>query len=92
MKKIMIYIENAKRIPVGESRKFIYSVGDERGSERPGLLIHLEDGFVTYDALCTHMQAEVEWNKYTGRFGARHMMAYTTRKLGDHLWECLRSR
>jgi len=31
MKKRMIYIENAKRIPVGESRKFIYPVGDEKG-------------------------------------------------------------
>ncbi len=66
MKK-MIYIGNAKKIPVGEARKFLYPIGDEKGTERPGLLIHLEDGFVAYDGLCTHMQAEIEWNTYTGR-------------------------
>jgi len=65
--KRMVYIGNAKRVPVGESRKFLYPLGDERGTERPGLLIHLEDGFVAYEGLCTHMQAEVEWNRYTGK-------------------------
>ncbi|MBS7634875.1 Rieske (2Fe-2S) protein [Candidatus Bathyarchaeota archaeon] len=65
--KKMIYIGNAKRIPIGEARKFLYPVGDEEGNERPGLLIHLEDGFVAYEGLCTHMQAEVEWNRYTGK-------------------------
>jgi nitrite reductase/ring-hydroxylating ferredoxin subunit len=63
----MVYIGNAKRIPVGESKKFLYPLEDEKGSERPGILIHLEDGFVAYDGLCTHMQAEVEWNRYTGK-------------------------
>ncbi|MCS7119641.1 MAG: Rieske (2Fe-2S) protein [Nitrososphaerota archaeon] len=63
----MVYIGNSKRIPVGEAKKFSYPVGDEKGTERPGILIHLEEGFVAYDALCTHLQAEVEWNRYTGK-------------------------
>ncbi|MEM1673509.1 MAG: hypothetical protein QXF23_06990 [Candidatus Bathyarchaeia archaeon] len=37
----------------------------EKGTERLGILIHLEDGFVAYNGLCTHMQAEVEWNRFT---------------------------
>ncbi|MBS7654764.1 Rieske (2Fe-2S) protein [Candidatus Bathyarchaeota archaeon] len=65
--KKTIYIGNAKKIPIGEARKFLYPVGDKEGTERPGLLIHLEDGFVAYEGLCTHMQAEVEWNRYTGK-------------------------
>lgn len=67
MVKKLIYVGNAKKIPVGEARKFLYPVGDEKGAERPALLIHLEDGFVAYDGLCTHMQAEVEWNRFTGK-------------------------
>ena len=63
----MIYIGNAREVPVGEARDFFYPVGDAEGTKKPGLLIHLEDGFVAYDGLCTHMQAEVEWNRYTGK-------------------------
>lgn len=45
MEKIrkMIYIGNAKKTPVGEVGKFLCPVGD-KGYERPGILIHLEDG------------------------------------------------
>ena len=63
----LVYIGNANKIPVGDAAKFSYPVGDQKGTDRPGLLIHLEDGFVAYDGLCTHMQAEVEWNRYTGK-------------------------
>lgn len=62
----MVYVGNVKELPVGVAKKFFYPVGDEKGTSRPGLLIHLEGGFVAYDGLCTHMQAEVEWNRYTG--------------------------
>jgi nitrite reductase/ring-hydroxylating ferredoxin subunit len=65
--KKTIYVGNIKEIPVGESMKFKYPVGDEKGTTKPGLLIHLEDGFVAYEALCTHMHAEIEYNKYTGK-------------------------
>jgi nitrite reductase/ring-hydroxylating ferredoxin subunit len=65
--KKMIYIGNVKEVPVGEAKKFIYPVSDEKGSSKYGLLIHLEDRFVAYEGLCTHMQAEVEWNRYTGK-------------------------
>ena len=60
----LIYIGNVKHVPPGESKKFFYPVGDVKGTRRPGLLIHLEEGFVAYDGLCTHMQAEIEWNQY----------------------------
>jgi nitrite reductase/ring-hydroxylating ferredoxin subunit len=63
----LVYIANVKEVPVGESKTFTFPVGDPKGTTRPGLLIHLEDGFVAYDGLCTHMQAEVNWNKYTGK-------------------------
>jgi len=65
--KKMVYLGSVKEIPVGEAKKFKYPVGDEKGSSKPGLLIHLEDGFVAYEGLCTHMQAELEWNKFTGK-------------------------
>jgi nitrite reductase/ring-hydroxylating ferredoxin subunit len=61
----MIFISNVKEIPVGESKGFMYPVGDKKGTVRPGILIHLEDGLYAYDGLCTHMSAEVKWNKYT---------------------------
>jgi len=61
----MVYLGNGKEVPVGEAKKFFYPVDDPKGTKRPGLLIHLEEGFVAYDGLCTHMQAEVEWNRYT---------------------------
>ena len=63
----MVYIGNAREVPVGEAKKFFYPVGDEKGTAKPGLLIHLEGGFVAWDGLCTHMQAELEWNRYTGK-------------------------
>jgi len=63
----MVYLGNIREVPVGEAKKFVYPANDPKGTKRPGLLIHLEDGFVAYDGLCTHMQAEVDWNQYTGR-------------------------
>ena len=63
----MVYIGNVREVPVGEARKFFYPVGDAKGTARPGLLIPLEGGFVAWDGLCTHMQAELEWNRYTGK-------------------------
>jgi nitrite reductase/ring-hydroxylating ferredoxin subunit len=61
----MIYIANVKEIPVAEAKIFMYPMGDQKGTVRPGILIHLEDGFYAYDGLCTHMSAEVKWNRYT---------------------------
>jgi Rieske Fe-S protein len=63
----MVYIINVKGVAIGESKTFAYPTGDENGTVRPGLLIHLEDGFVAYDGLCTHMSSEVKWNKYTSK-------------------------
>jgi nitrite reductase/ring-hydroxylating ferredoxin subunit len=60
-----VYIGNEKKIPVEEFIKFSYPSGDKEGSSRPGLLIHTNEGFVAYEGLCTHMQAEIEYNKYT---------------------------
>ena len=62
-----VYIANVKEVPVGESKIFTYPVGDPKGMTKPGLLVHLEDQFVAYDGLCTHLQAEIKWNKYTGK-------------------------
>jgi len=63
----MVYLGNVREVPVGEAKKFVFPSGDPKGTKRPGLLIHLEEGFVAYDGLCTHMQAEVQWNPYTGK-------------------------
>jgi len=63
--KKMIYVGNVKEVPVGEAKGFSYPLGDSKGRSRPGLLIHLEEGLVAYDGLCTHMQSQVEWNRYT---------------------------
>ena len=63
----LVYISNAKEVPVGESKVFTYPVGDSKGMTKPGLLVHLEDQFVAYEGLCTHMQAEIKWNKCTGK-------------------------
>ena len=32
-------------------------------SDRPAILIHLSDGFVAYDALCTHLGCQIHYNK-----------------------------
>jgi nitrite reductase/ring-hydroxylating ferredoxin subunit len=65
--KKSVYVGNLKEIPVGEAKIFTYPTGDLKGTARPGILIHLEDGVFAYDALCTHMSAEVKWNKFTGK-------------------------
>jgi len=63
----LVFIANMKEIPVGESKIFNYPVGDEKGSSQPGLIIRLEDGLYVYEGLCTHMRAELKWNKFTGK-------------------------
>jgi nitrite reductase/ring-hydroxylating ferredoxin subunit len=63
----MVFIANIKEIPVGESNTFIYPEGDKEGTKKPGIIIHLEGGFYAYEGLCTHMHAELKWNKYTGK-------------------------
>ena len=63
----MLYLGNIKEIPIGAGKKFVYPARDERGSMIPGWLIHLDDGLVAYDGLCTHLHAELEWNRYIGR-------------------------
>ena len=65
--KKLVFIANVKEVPVGESKIFTYPTGDPKGTTRPGILIRLEDGVYAYDGLCTHMSAEVKWNKYTGK-------------------------
>ena len=63
----LVYVANVKEVPVGESKIFTCPVGDPKGTTKPGILVHLEDQFVAYEGLCTHMQAEIKWNKYTGK-------------------------
>jgi len=61
----LVYIANKKDVPVGEAKIFRYPTGKPSGETRPGILIHLrEDLFVAYDGLCTHMQAELTWDRY----------------------------
>ena len=61
----MVHIGNVKEVQVGAAKKFFYPMGDPKGTKRPALLIHLKEGFVAYDGLCTHLESEVEWNQYT---------------------------
>jgi len=51
-------IANSKDVPVNESVLFEYPHKD-----RPAVLIHLADGFVAYDSLCTHLGCQVHYNK-----------------------------
>lgn len=53
-----VRIANSKDVPVNESVLFEYPHKD-----RPAVLIHLADGFVAYDALCTHLGCQVHYNK-----------------------------
>ena len=53
-----VQIANVKDIPVNESLLFEYPQQD-----RPANLIHLEDGFVAFDALCTHLGCQVHYDK-----------------------------
>jgi len=64
-KQKMVYVGNVKEIPVGESKGFMYPAGDKKGTTRPAIVIHLEDGLYAFEGLCTHMSAEVKWNRYT---------------------------
>lgn len=63
----LVFITNKKNIPVGESKTFSYPERDKKGTIKPGLIIHLEDGLYAYEGLCTHMRAELKWNKFTGK-------------------------
>jgi cytochrome b6-f complex iron-sulfur subunit len=61
----LVYITNKKDLSVGEAKIFRCPTGKTSGETRPGILIHLkEDQFVAYDGLCTHMQAELTWDRY----------------------------
>ena len=51
-------IANISDIPVNQSLLFEYPTKD-----RPAVLIHLPDGFVAYDATCTHLGCQVHYDK-----------------------------
>jgi arsenite oxidase small subunit len=51
-------IANSKDVPVNESVLFEYPHKD-----RPAVLIHLPDGFVAYDSMCTHLGCQVHYDK-----------------------------
>jgi arsenite oxidase small subunit len=51
-------IANTKDIPVNESLFFQYPHQD-----RPANLLHLADGFVAFDSLCTHLGCQVHYDK-----------------------------
>ena len=53
-----LQVANAKDIAVNDSLLFEYPHKD-----RPAVLIHLPDGFVAYDALCTHLGCQVHYDK-----------------------------
>jgi arsenite oxidase small subunit len=53
-----VRIANSKDVPLNESVPFEYPDKD-----RPAVLIHLADGFVAYDALCTHLGCQIHYNK-----------------------------
>ena len=53
-----VRIANSKDVPLNESVLFEYPHKD-----RPAVLIHLADGFVAYDSLCTHLGCQVHYNK-----------------------------
>jgi cytochrome b6-f complex iron-sulfur subunit len=53
-----VRIANSEDLPVNESLLFEYPHRD-----RPAILIHLADGFVAFDALCTHLGCQVHYNK-----------------------------
>ncbi len=51
-------VANVNDIPVNGSMLFEYPHAD-----RPALLIHLPDGFVAYDGICTHLGCQLHYNK-----------------------------
>ena len=51
-------IANSNDIKLDNSLLFEYPHKD-----RPAILIHLADGFVAYDALCTHLGCQVHYDK-----------------------------
>lgn len=51
-------ITNASDMPVNASLLFEYPHKD-----RPAVLIHLPDGFVAYDSICTHLGCQVHYDK-----------------------------
>jgi len=79
----MVYIGNVREMPVGKARNFSYPSG--RSRRRPALLIRLEDGFVAYDGLCTHMQARVEWDQDTGKIRCKAHNGTFDPKAGERL-------
>lgn len=63
----MVYVANVRDVPLNMAKRFIYPTADAEGTKRPALLIHLKEGFVAYEGLCTHLGAELEWNSDTGK-------------------------
>ena len=53
-----LQVANEKDISVNDSLLFEYPHKD-----RPAVLVHLPDGFVAYDALCTHLGCQVHYDK-----------------------------
>jgi arsenite oxidase small subunit len=51
-------IANSNDVRLNDSLVFEYPRKD-----RPAILIHLADGFVAYDALCTHLGCQVHYDK-----------------------------
>jgi arsenite oxidase small subunit len=53
-----VRVANSRDVPVNESFLFEYPHKD-----RVSVLIHLTEGFVAYDSLCTHLGCQVHYNK-----------------------------
>ena len=53
-----VRIANSKDVPVNESMPFEYP-----NKDRAAMLIHLADGFVAFDSLCTHLGCQVHYDK-----------------------------
>jgi arsenite oxidase small subunit len=53
-----VRIANSEEVPINESVSFEYP-----GKDRPAVLIHLADGFVAYDSLCTHLGCQIHYDK-----------------------------
>ena len=53
-----VRVVSSQEVPINESFLFEYPHKD-----RPAVLIHLAEGFVAYDSVCTHLGCQVHYNK-----------------------------